>query len=155
MVWILLLLILGILFVLAEIWFVPGTTIVGIIGVLLMGAGIYMVYQNYGDNAGHITLMSSSLLCLGLVIYGLRSGVWNRYASKGVISGKMNVLDRNRLNEGDEGTTVSTIRPLGKARFGEDYYEVRSYGPMIPSGTKVRVDAIEGNKVFVKEVPKS
>ena len=49
------------------------------------------------------------------------------------------------------GTANTTLRPAGVVRFGEKFVDVVSDGGYIPAGTRVRVIAVEGNRIVVKE----
>ena len=45
---------------------------------------------------------------------------------------------------------ISDLRPVGRAKFGEDTYEVISTAEMISSGELVTVVRVQGAKVYVK-----
>ena len=47
---------------------------------------------------------------------------------------------------------ATTLRPAGKARFGEDYLDVIAEGDYVNPGSRVQVIEIEGNRIVVKEV---
>jgi len=49
------------------------------------------------------------------------------------------------------GTANTTLRPAGVVRFGEKFIDVVSDGGYIPAGTRVKVIAVEGNRIVVKE----
>jgi len=52
---------------------------------------------------------------------------------------------------GSRGTSVTKLRPAGKARFGEYPIDVRSRGEFIQAGEEVEVIEVHGNRVVVKE----
>ena len=56
------------------------------------------------------------------------------------------------LKIGDEGVSDSFLRPAGRARFGEEYYDVVSDGSLVDAGTPVRVVSVAGNVVTVREI---
>ena len=61
--------IIGLLLVLFEIFILPGITIAGTLGTLIVGVGIYQSYMELGMMMGHITLVCSGLaMILSLVI---------------------------------------------------------------------------------------
>jgi membrane-bound ClpP family serine protease len=144
------LLLLGILLLLLEIVFVPGTTIVGIGGVMLMAIGIYLAY-GLGGNVGHITLLSSLVLILLALGVMLKSKTWERLALKDSITSKSpaNVVD-NQLKEGDRGMTVGRLNPMGKAIFGDLTVEVQAAGELVDPDTEVEVVKVVGNRVHVR-----
>jgi len=49
------------------------------------------------------------------------------------------------------GTANTTLRPAGVVRFGEKFVDVVSDGGYISAGTRVKVIAVEGNRIVVKE----
>ena len=145
-------LLLGFIFILAEVFFVPGTTVVGIVGVIITAFGIFEVYNYFGPVAGHITLVTSIVLSLALVIGGFKTGAWDKFSSKGSIDGRMNVLEENKIFVGEKGKALSTIKPIGKARINGEAYEVRSLGDYISAGQEIEIIKIDGNRIFVKPV---
>jgi membrane-bound serine protease (ClpP class) len=56
------------------------------------------------------------------------------------------------LQVGDEGIVVATLRPSGKIECKGSHYDVISQGKFVEVGTKVRIVAIEGVKIFVVPV---
>jgi membrane-bound ClpP family serine protease len=66
------------------------------------------------------------------------------------VDGKANLIDRNTVNPGDVGKTVSRLIPMGKALINNEYYEVSTFGEVIDPGQEIEVVKIENNKIFVK-----
>jgi len=60
--------------------------------------------------------------------------------------------NRNETLLGEQGVTMSILRPAGKARFGDRFVDVVSEGPYIPSGTTIEVISARGNHVVVRQV---
>lgn len=54
---------------------------------------------------------------------------------------------------GQCGISLSPLRPGGNARFAATRLTVVSRGELIESGRKIRIVAIEGNRIVVQEVP--
>ncbi len=50
------------------------------------------------------------------------------------------------------GVAVTTLRPAGIARFGDDFLDVVAEGSYVVAGNRVQVIEIEGNRIVVKEV---
>ena len=50
------------------------------------------------------------------------------------------------------GVAATTLRPAGKAQFGDDYLDVIAEGDYVNPGSRVQVIEIEGNRIVVKEV---
>lgn len=49
-----------------------------------------------------------------------------------------------------EGEAFTTLRPAGKARFGEQVFDVQSQGDFIDPGQKIVVTEVTGNRVVVR-----
>lgn len=131
-----------------ELLVTPGF-IVGVIGLLFHAIGIYVVYQEYGSTAGHIALASIVILLVLFVVFSLRSGFWDRIASKDQITGKANT-NSEQIEVGDEGKALSALRPSGTALFSVGRKEVQSDGSFIDSQQTVVVSKIINNRIFVK-----
>jgi membrane-bound serine protease (ClpP class) len=50
------------------------------------------------------------------------------------------------------GEAATTLRPAGKARFGDQFLDVVAEGSYVNAGKRVQVIEIEGNRIVVKEV---
>ena len=144
------LIVIGLIFLILEILVVPGSTIVGVVGFILMAIGIWQTYLVYGSETGHYVLAGSVILTLGALALSLRSKTWNRAMLHTELTGKTNVYDGQQIKPGDTGKAISRLVPMGKAYINNDYYEVRSSGEFIDQNTEVVVTKIEFNKIFVK-----
>jgi membrane-bound serine protease (ClpP class) len=56
-----------------------------------------------------------------------------------------------KINVGDTGEVVSTLRPTGKAKFGDSIVDVVAEAEFLDKGSKVEIIEIHGNKVVVKK----
>jgi membrane-bound ClpP family serine protease len=143
------LIILGIILLVLEILVLPGL-VAGIIGGLMIMASIIWMYQDYGSTAGHITAVSSFLATVIAIWWSLKSKAWNRYSLKDQLEGKVNDVASLGVNEGDEGRTLSALRPSGTILFGDKKIEGHTSGEFMDAGTKVIVTKVFPNKVIVK-----
>jgi len=142
----------GIILIGIELIFVPGTTIVGLIGLGSMVVGIVLGFQYFGANTGWAILGISSIVGFGIIIYGLRGGAWEKFALKRSIDAKVNQEYPMNLQVGQVGETISTLRPIGKAEFESRIFEVKSYGNYVKQGLKIRIVRIDNKNVFVEPV---
>ena len=146
------LLILGILLLLLEIIFVPGTTIVGIGGLIVLAIGIYLAYASVSSMAGHISLVSSVAVVFLALIVLLKGETWKRVALDNKLEGKGVESVEGLLKVGDTGKTISRLNPIGKAVFEEKIVEVATSGDFVSENVEVEITKIEGNKIRVKTV---
>lgn len=147
---IILLILLGIALLVLELLVVPG----GILGILafgMMGFGVFEVYKLYGTTAGHISAVTTLISTTLIVYYSLKSGAWKRLALKDELDGKMNTIDEDLVKVGAGGITISELRPMGNALFGDEKYEVSSEGGIIAAHTPIEVYKIEDNKIYVRK----
>ena len=151
MTWIIVLLIVGVILFFVELFFVPGTTVVGILGFILIALGIYFTYADLGNKVGHITLAATILSLVIIIILGAKSNVWSKLSNKDHISGKANVIEKDIVKAGDKGIAISDIKPIGKARINEKNFEVRSLGEYISTNTELEVLKVQGNRITVTE----
>lgn len=144
------LVVIGLLFLLLEILVIPGTTVAGIIGSALIVIAIWQAYDQYGSQTGVVFLGSTVLLSVVTLYFSLKGRTWKRLMLNTEVDGKVDHFEKYRPKEGDEGVTVSRLSPMGKARFNDDYYEVKSYGGYVDPNTEVVIKKIEHNKIIVK-----
>lgn len=146
------LLLLGILLLLLEILFVPGTTIVGVGGIILLAIGIYLSYDYLGTVAGHISLASCVVVVILSLAVLLKGNTWKRMALDSSIDSRSLVNMSTQVAVGDRGVTVSRLNPMGKALFGEKMLEVTADGEFVDEAKDIEVVKVEQNKIKVKIV---
>ncbi len=142
----------GLGLIIVEIIFIPGITIVGIVGLIFAGFGIYLSYDYFGTSIGTTVLIATGMISLILFGVSIRSGVWSKFALKNAIKSKVNEGMALRLAEGERGITVSALRPIGKAEFNNKIYEVKTSGNFLEAGEKVKITKIQVNEIFVEQV---
>ena len=144
-----LLLLFGLLFVAAEVIFIPGTTVVGFMGFALLVVGIWLGYRDLGTPVGHYALVGVVLLA-GLIVYvGLRPKNLARVALTSVNDTSVHDARRPDVAPGTVGQTLSALRPAGTALFGTERREVVTRGEFVATGSEVRVPVIEQNRIVV------
>jgi len=142
----------GIALIVVEIIFIPGTTILGIIGLGMMIFGVFLSYGKFGPNVGTAVLIVTALVGAGMTIVGFRSGVWQKFSLKSANRGRVNEDFKHNLYVDDTGKAVSALRPIGKAEFGDRTFEVRTLGDYIEAGTDIKVIRIDNNRIFVEPI---
>jgi len=146
------LLLMGITLVILEIVFIPGTTIVGVIGFCVTVAGIYLSFHYFDRPVGWMVTAGTGIVAASALYWSLRSGIWRRFALKNTISGRVNDEAEKKLTVGMEGITVSSLRPMGKAEFSEGQYEVTTRGDLLEPGITIRIISMTGNHIVVEPV---
>lgn len=143
------LIILGILLLMLEIFVLPGTTVAGIAGTILIIYAIWKSYSVLGSTNGTLVLIST-LVLLGVFAYlTYRFGNWKKVALKTSLDGKVNENELDNINVGDEGVAVSRLAPSGKALINDIICEVHTYNEFIDQDTEIKVINKEDNKIYV------
>jgi membrane-bound ClpP family serine protease len=140
---------LGLLLILVEVLITPGI-IVGSIGVLIMGFGVFKAYQDFGSIAGNWTLFGTFMATVIAIVLALRSNAWQRMSLKTTLDGKSNEVELDKIAVGDEGKTLSALRPSGNALINGIKVEVNSIGESIDSHMDIVVKEINENRIIVK-----
>ncbi|MFN8288559.1 MAG: NfeD family protein [Chitinophagales bacterium] len=151
--WVILAIILvGLLLIFLEIFFIPGTTLFGIAGGVAVVAGVLLMYSYYGQKAGNITMIISLTAVFVSIALGFRVIQTNKLAMKGTIDSRVNDAEVSFLNVGDTGTTITELRPNGKAVFGNNKLDVYSTGDYVKRDTAIEIIKITGNKILVQPI---
>ncbi|GAA4379191.1 NfeD family protein [Hymenobacter koreensis] len=143
------LLLFGALFLVAEVLLIPGTTIVGLAGFVLLTVGIWLSYRDLGPTTGHVLLSASVLLVAVVVWIGLRPQSVNRFALTTRNTARVDDVRRPDVELGQIGRTLSALRPAGTVLFGEERREATTQGEFVESGAAVRVLRIDQNRIVV------
>ena len=133
--------------------FLFGVFIVGILGVVFMVLGITLSHLYFGSDIGITVLVGTILMLIIAFYYALTQETWAFIASR-----KNSTLDADEtpvevgLILGQEGLTLSALRPIGTAQFGNDSFEVRTFGKYLDNNSIVYIAKIDRRKIYVKAI---
>ena len=131
-----LLILLGILLLLIEFLIIPGVTIAGIGGFILIAGGIFSAYRLYGAKFGNITLAITVLVLIIIFAFALRSRTWKKIALNNKINSSVdNIKKEGRFTVGERGKTITRLAPIGKAMFNNKIIEAKSLSGYIDENT--------------------
>ena len=148
-----LLILLGIFLFLVEFLLIPGITIAGIGGLILIGSGIYLAFTNHGVNMGLITLGSTLLVSVIVIAISLRSSTWKRVMLDTKIdSTSHEALAEGSIKPGDKGETMTRLGPIGKVKVNEIILEAKSISGYVDPHTEIEVVKLSGSQLIVKPV---
>lgn len=164
--------VLGLLLVLAELFFFPGVFFLAAVGTALMlGALFFAMLDYYPSNPLDIPiealLAPAANLAMALVLAVVCGALLARFLPELPLFGQL-VLHRavaagpaveppparlfeTTIHPGETGTTLTALRPSGKAEFGAVVADVVADGAYIEAGRRVRVTRADGFGVFVEE----
>lgn len=132
--------------------------VMGILGGLLVIGAVYIIIQEQGWMTGILSLIIISMLSVVVVILGFK------YMPNSAL-GRLLILNDSETREegysagadelyqdliGAEGTADSYLRPAGIGAFDNRRVDVVSEGEFIPRGTRIKVTAVNGNRVVVR-----
>jgi membrane-bound serine protease (ClpP class) len=169
---------LGLALVLIEILFFAHSTIVfGVIGVFLMlGSILWAMVDRYpgetflpSGEALAIPLLNlflaliASAIVIGLLAHYLpRTSIYRRFAlitsnppGPSLAGEPREFLTPIALSPGMRGTSLSILRPSGKARFANHIVDVITQGEFIAPGTPISIVQTDGMRVVVESAEKS
>jgi membrane-bound serine protease (ClpP class) len=171
----------GILLLLVEFFVLPGFGIAGMMGIICVMVGLFgMLIKNppnrvpWPDSPANWDVFIDGLMGLSFGFLGFVVLAWilTKYLPKlQFLSGLILVpavakqgtemeismtappeLETIGVKVGDTGQVVSTLRPTGKARFGNAIVDVVAKAEFLDKGTQVEIINIHGNRVVVKAV---
>ena len=151
MVGIIVLIFLGILLFLIEFLIIPGTTIAGIGGLILMASGVYLSFENYDNTVGFIVLLSTLVVSVIILVISLRSKTWKKAMLSTKIDGKVNIgPEKGSVSKGDKGIALTRLGPIGKVRINDITMEGKSSEGYVDPNTEIEVVKIIGAQAIVK-----
>ena len=148
---IIILLVLGAILLFLE-TLLPGL-VTGMLGFLCLVGAVILGYRDFGFHTGN--------LILGGVLVGLVIGVlcWlkffpesrmaKRFISKSAV-GELGVAKPELLDR--TGVTITQLRPSGTAFINGKRTDVVTEGTLIEQGASIKVVAVEGMRVVVREL---
>ena len=150
---IILLIVLGIFLFIVEFLLVPGVTIAGIGGAVLMAAAVYFAYTTHGNTVGNYTLVATLLLTVGGGAYVLRAKTWKRLMLNRNLDGKVEVgLEEDKISIGDRGESITRMNPVGKVLVNGLVVEGKSQSGFLDQHTPVEVIKVLNTQVIVKSI---
>ncbi len=152
---IILLILLGLVLLLIEFAVIPGVTIAGIGGFLLLAASVYIAFSDYGTGAGFLTLTFVLIAAPAIVYYFFKSKAGKKMILDSKIEGKVENIIGQKVKVGDVGKAIGRLAPMGKAKIGGIVVEVQSTGSLIDQNTEIRVLKIQSNKIIVEPFNKN
>ncbi|MEG1519733.1 MAG: NfeD family protein [Clostridia bacterium] len=152
--------IIGAILMIVEL-FMPGFGIFGISGAISFIVGIVLRILSGGGFLEIIIVLAVAII---LLILGMSLAV--KSAKNGRLSKSALILNQDSMPKGQtagtndytfligkEGETMTFLRPVGKANFdGQTYEVISANSDIIEKEEKIKVVSVEGQKIIVKHV---
>ncbi len=144
-----LLIIAGVVFMLLELFLIPGFGISGFASIATLAGAVYWTFLKFGVLTGNIILVGV-LLLLALSIYiFLRGKAIEKMSLETSIPDKVDLVKDLNVNVGDIVRTASRLAPMGKVLVNGQEVEAKCNG-FIEQEVSVEIVKIEGNILIVK-----
>lgn len=143
------LLLVGLVFFLLELFLLPGISVAGVAGLLFTVGGIVYAYVYVGTLAGTLTLLMGLLLFAFMVWWFMRSKALDKLVLKTGVDGKVNPLDGIDVKPGDVGKSMSRLAPMGKVKVNASVIEAKTNGEFIDPDTDIVVLEVYSTNVLV------
>lgn len=145
------LIILGIILLLVEFLVIPGVTVAGIAGTLLIVGGVISGYYYQEPPVGNYITLGTVVIIIILFITAFKTKTWQKIGLKSSINSHSGEDVAEIYKVGDEGVTVSRLAPIGKVMINDNLVEARSLGGFIDPNTPIVIIRTEKNKLFVEQ----
>jgi membrane-bound ClpP family serine protease len=150
--YIVLLIILGMLFLVAELLLFPGLSIGGILAMACYGGAIWYAFDALGVTAGIWTIVAVALLSLLSLIFSLRAKTWQRLALKQEIDSVSMPNPESEIAIGAVGVSISRLSPMGKVEVNGKTFEAKSADVFIDQRSKVEVVGFDNFTLIVRKI---
>lgn len=147
---IILLILLGLVLLLIEFAVIPGVTIAGIGGFLLLAISVYISFVEYGTGAGFLTLTFVLVASPLMIYYLFKSKSGKKMILNSKIEGKVETINSSKINVGDTGKSIGRLAPMGKVKVNGEVIEAQSTGSFIDQNKEIRILKILSNKIIVE-----
>ena len=149
------LILLSIFLFVVEFLLIPGITVAGIGGALLLIAALFMGYKYHGVTTGNLLLAGTFVLFVATTVVILKGRTWKRISLHTTIDSRVNMQEEGvaAVKTGDTGKTVSRLNPMGKVMIAGRVYEAKSITGYVEQQEEIEVVKVSGKQIIVK--PKS
>lgn len=142
----------GLLLIIVEVVFIPGTTVIGLLGLIFTIVGIVFSYTHFGSEIGSYVLLVTAAASAVALYLSFRKGAWKKFSHQSAIDSRVNEGMADHLTAGEEGVSTSALRPMGSAEFNGRIFEVKTNGEYVPNGIKIRIVKIRSNDILVEPI---
>ncbi len=155
----------GVLLLLVEVFLIPGFGVFGIIGIILMVAGLFLgLISDFPLVDGEILstaiiqLAVSFIMSMVLIFFLAKtlpkSKVFNKLILKDNIKEKSGFSSNKKFGHliKKKGVALTDLRPAGTIVLNDKRFDVVTQGEYIEKGSEIIVIAIEGSKIVVKSI---
>lgn len=148
--------VLGIIGILWELHVIPGHTLPGALGALLLLGAVLFSFGLPYLIAGVETLATAIVLAtigFSMALRNFPVNAWSSRLALAAVQGPDFVTARNRHDLlGKSGSAATYLRPAGHGLFDGERVDVLTAGEFISAGTPIRIVRVEGARIFVEPI---
>lgn len=152
--------VIGLLLLLAEIFFIPGFGLAGIGGIAAILTSIFLTFGNI-TQATYSILIALGISVIGfflLIKYIPSTRTWRKFVlsteQKKELGYTVGTKDLKLLT-GKEGRALTPLRPSGIVEVNGKKLNALTQGEYVDSNSKIKIISVEGNKIVVEAVDAS
>lgn len=168
-IWEIVLFIIGLILFAIEIFLIPGFGVVGITGILCCLAGMLFSFQDFviPSSSSQVDEMLQNLfkiiLSLGIDIVIIM--VLVKFLPENAPLRRLSVSTVQKVEDGyssaipayqnlvgKSGIVMVTLRPAGRVKIEDNFYDVVSQGDFVETGCQIKVIQVQGNRIFVDKI---
>lgn len=138
----------------AEVVFIPGIGITGLLGALAMIGSVFYAFMQISSMAGWITLLVSTLISIALFLWALYGKSIDKVALKKNIKSTVKTVEMSDFAIGDRGVAKTRLALIGEAVIKGRIVEVKSESGFINENEEIEVVRISEDSLFVARVNK-
>lgn len=147
-------LLLAVIFILIELFLIPGLSIAGITGIALAAVSVWYAYSHVSVLAGNLALAGSFILTAAAVWVFVKSRALERMSLKTNVTGIVEKIDEELIKVGDKGVSMSRLAPMGKVRINNEIMEAKTNDEFIDQGVEIVVIEVYKTNVLVERATK-
>lgn len=141
----------GVVFLIGEIVFLPGTSIAGLLAVGCFATALYIAYQNFGITGTTIVAAIIGVLAIAAAVMSMRYNTWKELSLQSKIESTSSILPKDQdVKIGDTGVTLTRLAPMGRVIINGKDLEAKSMDSFIDQKKDIVVTGFENFNVIVK-----
>ncbi len=146
----------GLVIIMAEV-ILPSGGLLTLLATGILGYSLYSVFTNVSTSAGFGFVVADIIILPIIVIVGFKYLAKSPVTLRKKLSSEDGVsVQKNALKQyiGQQGTSVTDLRPSGIALIGDERFDVVAEGKYLDKDTPIQVVSVTGNQIIVKELYK-
>ncbi len=153
----------GVILLIAEIFFIPGFGIAGIMGIIALVLSLFLSLTGKFPTSQDVTnaflamgasLLMTIVLTILLFKYGPKTSLYGKIvlsSEEKVAEGFISQTSYKNL-VGARGVALTLLRPSGMGLFGDQRLPIVTEGEFIPKDTAIVIIKVEGARIVVRAV---